>query len=278
MKNFLAVFVAILFILPKVAQADTLDDFKNTLASKNFLVKYKVNAHRSDYSSNPMSNDERSKTCIEVYAGNNFYIEENNLSLRLKIENKLFYLTKREGNGKTYYSSQYHGKTDSDLRKCALYYEVAEEIDFDKYKKLRELLKPNVAPSPEVKFNIAMQATDWFDAISALFSTKKDSTPFYTRTGSGTTEDGLEYFDLRCDENSGGYLNAVRYYFDNGIIKRIAAAVYYKNPQNEEATISSKVIEIEEFNAGSNPKYLKLPEQFKEIRKAEFISYGTRGN
>ena len=43
MKNFLAIFILIFTLaFPNLVSADALDDFKNVIASKHFLIKYTV--------------------------------------------------------------------------------------------------------------------------------------------------------------------------------------------------------------------------------------------
>lgn len=267
MKKFLVSFVAaMLFILPNVAQADTLDDFKNILASKHFFIKY---TYQRDYTA-----DNTPRIGIEAYDGNNFYTEDATkpnedskdkkskkidammqrpAMCHLKIGDKLFMLMKTETKGKVQYNRN---------NKTAQYKEVDEEFDFLKTQKI----KSSIGTHESYIYNTALSP-----AVIALFNEEDDiysGKYLYRRAGSGTTADGLEYFDLKSVNSNENRLNAIRYYFENGVIKKIDVAVYGKNPQTGELSGNKIIIEVEEFNTNPDPKYFKLPDNFKKIEKA----------
>lgn len=80
-----------IFILPQVAQADSLDEFKNILASKHFFIKYTYHREGDAYNqptgAGVFLNDKNNaqimnqqnfnvpRIGIEAYDGNNFYTE-----------------------------------------------------------------------------------------------------------------------------------------------------------------------------------------------------------
>ena len=295
MKNFLTGLVAaMILILPNIALADTLDDFKNVLAGKHFFIKYTLHSN-SDYQNDTKTGkgvlikdkggsqiidksmfQNLTYNAIEAYDGNNFYTEsgaQRNIAMpetkkskmldamsrlpitcNLKIGDRLFSFIKTETQGKPVYNNN---------AKTATYQEVDEEFSFTK---TRELETPmGTVEGYEYKTLLS-------PAIIALLNEEDD--PYsgkilYRRAGSGTTEDGLEYFDLKADKNSDGYLNAIRYCFKDGVIKKIILAIYSKNQQTGEITGSRTIIDVEEFNTNPDPKYFKLPDSFKKIEKSE---------
>ncbi len=287
MKNFLVSFiVAVIFILPNVAQADTLDDFKNILASKHFFIKYTYQRDGDAYNttnntgvlvkdkdSAQIMNAQNFNTphiAIEAYDGNNYYTEDGGKSdsnspktkkaqimdsmtrhptiCHLKIGDKVFMLTEFQNKSKTAY-----------------YQEVDEDFDFLKTQKVTL----PIGTVDSYVYNTALS-----QAVIALFN--KEDDPYsgkylYRRAGSGTTEDGLEYFDFKADMRNSDYLNAIRYTFKDGIIKQITLVMYLKNQQTGEISGTKTIIDVEEFNTNPDPKYFQLPKNFKKIEKAPTI-------
>jgi hypothetical protein len=281
MKNFLVSFIVMaIFVLPNVAQADTLDDFKNILASKHFLIKYSIQLDLEDYNSNKREIGDFYKdkegvhvtsgsfngyskftmNWFEAYDGNNFYVEEsaringelpkqtkdlikntekmNPSSCQLKIGNKFFELSKMDG--KYFSAPEVDAVISYDITKYAIYKEVDDNLNYE-----------------GGRFN---------QAIKALFNTKSDSELnqyIYRRAGNGVDSDGFEYFDLKAETGNANQLNAIRYYFKDGIIKKIAIAGYYKNPETGQSSFGREIILVEEFNNKPDSKYFKLPKNFK---------------
>lgn len=260
-----------ILILPNVAQADTLDDFKNILASKHFFIKYtyKIDSDYNDTKTGKgalvkdkdgaqIINFSNAKhTFIEAYDGNNFYTEINAHVNRcnLKIGDKLFSFTKTENNGKLVYNNNY---------KVAIYREVEEDFSFTR----TTTHESSIGVFKSYEYNTSLSPV-----IIALFNEEDDiysGIYLYRHAGSGTTEDGLEYFDLKADIGFDRYLNAIRYYFDGGVIKKIVFAFYSKSQQTGEITGYKTIIDVEEFNTNPDPKYFKLPDSFKKIEKAQW--------
>ena len=284
MKNFLvSLIVAVIFILPNVAQADTLDDFKSVLASKHFLIKYSfqgdfnIDGYSTKRDKGEFYKDKDGEhvtsnsafmdssniifVFLEAYDGNNFYTERSfkingevpkkskealqmyekmgAAQCQLKIGNKLFDLNKIQGK---YRSSYVQG---ADLPYDFLeQYAIYEEIDE----------------------NAEMGQLQLRTAINALFNQKSNidlEKYIYQRTGNGTDSDGFEYFDLKAETSNANQLNAIRYYFKDGVIKKIAIAGYYKNPETGQSSFGREIITVEEFNNKPDSKYFKLPKNFK---------------
>lgn len=283
MKNFFISFIiAVIFILPNVAQADTLDDFKSVLANKHFLVKYSVQMDFNlDGYSTKRDKGEFYKdrdgvhvnagnfidpsnvifVFLEAYDGNNFYAEQSlkvngevpkmskdviqmyanseTANCQLKIGKKLFDLNKIQGKYFSDYVKDANLSYDF-LEKYALYKEVDDNLNYE-----------------VGRFN---------RAINALFNTKSNPEQdqyIYHRAGNGTDSDGFEYFDLKADTGNTDALKAIRYYFKSGVIKKIAIAGYYKNPETGQSSFGREIITIEEFNNTPNSKYFQLPKNFK---------------
>lgn len=271
MKNFLVSFVlSLTLILPNIAQADSLDDFKNILESKHFSIKFTSQKDGDGYSPKTgkgfLLKDKKNSQIIgsgsnfnaphknfAAYDGNNYYIENDSRMCFLKIDDKAFMLMKTEIKGKVTYSS-FGGN-----KKVATYTKTDEEFNFG--------LKsdPNSAG-----IELGADFTDLTPAIMALLTKESDARPgvyFYKRAGHGTTEDGLEYFDLKADTLTDDLLVAVRYCFKDGVIKQVINASYYKNSETGQTQVNRTIIDVEEFNTNPDQKYFKLPDNFKEIRE-----------
>ena len=298
MKNFLISLIAtVIFILPNFAQADALEDFKNILASKHFFIKYTYQRDGDYYNTAggkgafvknkdnaQIMNAQNFNTphiAIEAYDGNNFYTEDgvqhkgdsskNKMSdmlskiptiCHLKIDDKLFMLTKIEKTGKSLYRNG----------KIAYYQEVDEDFDFLKTQKVTL----PIGTVESYKYQTALSS-----AIIALFNKENDiysGKYLYRRAGSGTTEDGLEYFDFKCEVGNGNVLNAIRYSFKDGVIKQISMAMYSKDPQSGEVSGHKTIIDVEEFNTNPAPNYFQLPKNFKKIEKSPAFEGMMLGN
>ena len=277
MKKFLINLVfAVIFILPNIAQADTLDDFKNILSSKHFFIKY-TSSYGEEVAINESPYDQHyelmmreyhhsSGVYMEMCDGNNFYSEKRwkfkegvdekyirrinkdiSTPCRLKIGTKLFTYSRTEKNNIPNYftriSEVLHNK------KMVNYIDVEEEFDF-----YNPIIRTALSPAVAALLN----------EVEDIYSGKY----LYRRAGNGTTEDGLEYFDLKADTGISNNLNAIRYCFENGVIKQIFIAVYTKNPQTGEIGGFKTIIEVEEFNTNPDPKYFKLPDNFKKMQKS----------
>jgi hypothetical protein len=277
MKSFLvSLIITLMFILPNVVQADTLDDFKNILTGKHFFIKY-TSSYDAEVAVNESAYDQHyelmmreihhsSGVYVEMCEGDNFYSEKRwkfnpnvdkkyirrinrdiSTPCRLKIGNKLFSFSRTENNNIPSYFTQFSSVRRN--KKIVYYVDVDEKFNFNN-PSIRTALSP---------------------AIGALINEVEDIASekyLYRRAGNGTTEDGLEYFDLKAETGLGGNLNALRYCFDNGIIKKIFIAAYYKDPQTGEITGNRTVIDVEEFNTNPEPKYFRLPENFTTIEKS----------
>lgn len=271
MKNFLVSLVlSLTLILPNIAQADSLDDFKNILASKHFFIKYTSQKDGDGYIPKTgkgfLLKDKKNTQIIdgmnnltaphknfEAYDGNNYYIENDSHMCHLKIDDKAFRLMKTEIKGKVTYSS--FGRNN----KIATYTKTDEEFNFG----LKS--EPNSAA-----VQIGANFTDLTPAIMALLTKENDVSPgvyFYKCAGHGTTEDGLEYFDLKADTLTDDLLVAVRYCFKDGVIKQIITASYYKNLETGQTQMQRTTIDVEEFNTNPDQKYFKLPDNFKEVKE-----------
>ena len=264
MKKFLIGFIAALtLIFPNIVQADALDDFKKILESKHFFIKYIIehdsNAKRdkgylykdkkTGYQIAGDNGSNAQNMIFEASDRDNFYLENkimndsvncqlNPAQCQLKIENKLFMFFKTECKGKIDYA------TIGNL-KYAIYEEVDKNFEFP---------------------------TAFTSAINALLNKEQDIDSgkyIYNRAGSGRSEDGLSYFDIKADTGNENLLNAVRYYFDGNTIKKIAIAGYYKNPKTNEVIGQHMIINVEEFGTNPDQNYFKLPDKFKKIKSVK---------
>lgn len=259
--------LALVLMMPKFAQADALDDFKNVLLGKHFLIKYSIQrddnyrdikrdrgvfqkTKQGAQITNPFYNFDGKIETLEAYDGNNYYYEHKlpmsynkttNWRCELKIDDKLFNFFKSERKGKVTYSGSLYGTSAT---KTALYTETESELNFE--------------------------LSGLRDAVNALLTVEPDLTKrVYNRAGSGTSEDGLQYFDMKADTGDANVLSAVRCYFDGDVIKKIAVAHYNTNSETNETKWMRTVIEVEEFSTNPDPKYFKLPDNFKEIKSVE---------
>lgn len=101
--------------------------------------------------------------------------------------------------------------------------------------------------------------------INALFpyKEKNDFELLYHEDGSGFTEDGLRYFDLKAEKSQGEGLDVIRYYFDGDCLVKISHASAFK--YQEKTEVNRVVINITNFSEIPNQSYLTLPKELKVI-------------
>lgn len=237
--------------MPNLVLADALDDFKAVITNKRFLIKYTVQTDSTN------DNDKRN-TGYFMRSDGNAKILDNDFSK--DIANFTF----TEGiNGEDFFieiiSTQKFGK----MNVAVSYYKIGNKlfqisrmIKDGKYKdfakKIAALYEIN---DKKIYGNIHIKN------IVDVLSNEEN----YSRAGSGTNDESLNYFDVKS-KNDSNALKAMRFYFDGDTIKRIAIAEYSKNLNSDEIKGNRSIIEIEEFNSNPDENYFKLPEKFKKTQ------------
>ena len=83
----------------------------------------------------------------------------------------------------------------------------------------------------------------------------------YTKVGEGWLDNGLNYIDYRSD--GAGSFEAIRYYFKDWTLVKIASGMYFLNSNGEIIDGKRNIIHITEFKPVAEENYLKLPEGLK---------------
>ena len=250
MKNLLTIFSLIFTLtLPNLVSADALDDFKNVIASKHFLIKYTVKTDTTD------ANDKRNSGYF-MKSGGNVKIVDNNFSL----DTANF----TEGiNGEDFFIETVYAQKFGKMNDAVSYYKIDEKlfqisrmIKNGKYKDFGK----QIAAVYEIN-NKKIYGSIQLKNIMDLLSDEEN----YIRAGSGTNDEGLNYFDVKS-KNDSDALKAIRFYFKDDKIARIAIAEYSRDSISDEMKGTRSIIEIEEFNSNPDDSYFKLPEKFKKTQ------------
>ena len=93
---------------------------------------------------------------------------------------------------------------------------------------------------------------------------KPAGAPQYEFVGQGNLPDGQSYEDYRCGD--GGTLEAVRFYFADGALSRIASMSYW---QQKDGTLKGRkcIVKVETFSSIPDEKLLTLPKDLKDVTK-----------
>ena len=83
----------------------------------------------------------------------------------------------------------------------------------------------------------------------------------YTKVGEGWLDNGLNYIDYRSDGT--GSFEAIRYYFKDWTLVKIASGMYFLNSNGEIIDGKRNIIHVTEFKPVAEENYLKLPEGLK---------------
>ena len=87
----------------------------------------------------------------------------------------------------------------------------------------------------------------------------------YTKVGEGWLDNGLNYIDYRSDGT--GSFEAIRYYFKDWTLVKIASGMYLLNNNGEIIDGKRNIIHITEFKPVAEESYLNLPEGLKVKEK-----------
>ena len=250
MKNLLTIFSLIFTLtLQNLVSADALDDFKNVIASKHFLIKYTVKTDTT------YANDKRNSGYF-IKSDGDAKIVDNNFSLDT--------MNFTEGiNGEDFFIETVSAQKFGKMNVAVSYYKIDEKLfQFSrmiKDGKYKDFGKQMVAVY-EIN-NKKIYGSIYLKNIMDLLSDEEN----YTRAGSGTNDEGLNYFDVKSknkeDSNS---LKAMRFYLKDDKIAKIAIAEYSRDSISDEMKGTHSIIEVEEFNSNPDDSYFKLPEKFKK--------------
>ena len=173
--------------------------------------------------------------------GNDDATESVYTSCTLIKNSEKFFYTRIKNENKVDYIGHKKGKVRAEKIKKGFKYEVA--ADFGD----REMTRILNALLPDDK--------------------KVDGTVIYTRAGSGTLANGINYFDLKAVNPAENVIfDAIRYYFENGNLVKIEAGKYYKTKTGK-LDGTRTIINIQEFSSEAEPEYLNLPAELKDVTK-----------
>lgn len=265
MKKFLMFFSLIVALaLPNFTQADALEDFKNVIASKHFVIKYTIKTDDT--------NDEKKRNFgylmkvkrnwqiadSDSYYDN--YISANNGKFIEGINGEDFILEKITHIPGNYYSH------------VACYYKIEDKL-FIRNRIFRKG-KYRDAKSPFTSYyEIGNKKIYGNINIKIVMDSLLDEENYFL-VGSGTNDEGLIHFDVKLKTSDGDSLKAIRYYFDNSNIKRITIATYNRDLETGEMKGSRSIIEVEEFNSNPNDSDFKLPDKFRKFESMGKWTYG----
>lgn len=174
-------------------------------------------------------------------------------SCELKRGAEAFYFTRLEENGKVKYIGKVEGKNHQ---------EKDEKGKVSAIKARRNLTNGN-----SVSFG---DSEDVIRVMSAIIpnSGKAENALVYEKVKTGTLANGLEYFDFKVSNLPEGVIfDAIRYYFDNGTLVKIAAGQYFNIDGRLDG--ARTIIKIIDFQPSADSKIFQLPDGLKDVTKRE---------
>lgn len=251
----LGIMVSVACRLP-AAQASELDSYREMLRSNMYTIRYEnltpaprvTNRDRMElFGKSGMAVDEneyfanRPKSGILVGNGKDKYEEVGDASFkmcRLTKGDENFLFTKYEKNGKTEYYGTKKGKVEANSRNF-----LAELVEGQSY-----------------------GDADMSRLLNAMLpdSEKSADMPRYAYVKGGRLANGLHYEDYQSRTQH--EMNVIRYYFDNHVLVKIAAASYYRDA-NGKPNGHKCIIRLTEFSARPDMTLLALPEGLRDVTK-----------
>ena len=278
MKYFKAViFSAVFFVILQcgTASADSFDNLQAALISGKYTLRYenitpparqnslKERAHVFNgkmYTADSYMMHNTVKGVISSN-GTDRYIETSAIqssgliysSCSLKHNDEIFYFTRLEEKGKI----EYIGKVDQKSQKDKS--AVSSKISAVKFRRSVFLGNPN-------NFSDDVAVSKVLNALLPN-SEKSSSALIFRKVKSGVLPHGLEYTDLMAvNPPSGVIFDAIRYYFQDGQIVKIATGQYFGSGENLDGTRT--IIKVTEFKTSAEDKLLQLPKELK-IQKSK---------
>ena len=235
-------------------EANNLDAYREILINKNYTIRYEnitpapriTNRDRIElFGSSGMAvnqNDyllNKIKRGIVISNGNDRYEEvgDGNFDMcRLTKGDENFLFTKyTKDNRITYYGTK-KNKVEANSRNY-----LAEIIEGQSY---------------------GDEDMSWLINAMLPDDLKNDDMPHYYYVSSGKLNNNLNYEDYKSNDDD--TLSAIRYYFeDNRLIK--IAAVSYKKLSNSNVSGHKCIIKIDEFSSIPDKKFLSLPEGLEDV-------------
>lgn len=250
MKNFLAIFSLIFTLtMPNLVSADALDDFKTVIASKHFLIKYTVQTDSTNDTS-------KRNTGYFIKSDGNAKIVDNNFSLDIT--------NFTEGiNGEDFFIETVSVAQVGKMNIAVSYYKIDDKL-FQISRMIQNGKYKDFSRTPAFYYEIGDKKIYGSVYLKHIMDTLIDEKN-YTRAGSGTNEEGLNYFDVKSS-TADDSINAIRFYFDGNTIKKISIAEYNKNSNTGEIKGTRSIIEIEEFHSDPADSNFRLPDKFKKTK------------
>ncbi len=268
MKNFKTViWAAIFFVILQfgTASADSFDNLQAALVSGQYTIRYEnitppaqqatmKNRTRIFNGTMMNANDYLMYTKVSgVISGDgvNQYIETSShpngdflyASCSLQRGNEIFRFTRLEQKGKVQYIGE-KGK------------------------------KGQVTAEPFYKTIVASYSfgdnSDVTKVLNAILpnSEKAEGATIYRKVKSGFLRNGLEYADLRAVNPPAGVIfDAIRYYFQDGKLVKIAAGQYLGSGADLDGR--RIIINVTDFQNSADSKLLQLPKELKDVTKRE---------
>ena len=234
--------------------ADSLDSYRQLLASNNFTLKYEnispaARNKNGDavYMTNRSSMDvtdidymtNKATKCIVVASGDKRYEEvaiNEAAACRLRDADEMFVFSRVAKNGQ----NTYVGKKKGEVTAIAVdHMSIAangESFGGDDATILLNAMMPNNSrPAGGIS---------------------------YSKIGEGNLQNGLSYIDYKA--HYAGRLELIRYYFKGNEMVKIAAGFYTTNSSGDITNGRHCILNIEQFNSEVDRNYLRLPAELKD--------------
>lgn len=228
-------------------EANYLEHYRDILISKNYTIRYE-----NITPSTRITNKDR----MELFGSSGMAVNQNEY-----LKNKIKYGIVI-GNGE----NRYEEVGDGNFNMCRLTI-GSENFLFTKYKKNNRIeyygTKKNKVEAnsrnylAEIVEGQSYGDPDMSWLLNSILSTN-------ICVANGKLSNGLNYEDYKSTNND--YLNAIRYYFEDDKLIKIAA-VSYKKAINDKVIGNKCIIKINEFSSIPDKKFLSLPEEIEDVTK-----------
>lgn len=255
MKHFL-IATALIFFTAANVEAAKIDAYRDILMNNRYTIRYE-NITPAPRVTN------RDK--VELYGKSGLAVESND------------YLADRPKDGVITAdgNDRYEEVGNGDLYMCRLS-KSGEDFFYTKYKKRDNWeyfgdRKNRVVANEKNYLAEILEGKSYGDAdmthlLNAILPDEVKSTAQYNYRfiAEGKVADGIFYEDYRAD--NGGVTEVIRYYFDDAMLVKIAAASYYRKVDGK---IDGRkcIIKIREFSETPTNSLLKLPDALKDVTK-----------
>lgn len=256
-----------------MADANQLDNFRRLIESERYTIRYEVYDSSTQKGIEKMTRD---------MSGAGYYSSIEKISEGTS--NLPKYLVVRDMDA--WYSEDtkpWQGYSEYIITYCHLG-EGAEILDFqrscfrggkEKYSSIYSERDKNIVPRQAGAYdgNLPFGDPHFKYAITALFPEwTKNIFDGYHEVGSGTTEEGLTYYDLEpvqmYEDDEGeeqDWVSAIRYYFQGDKLVKISSATTFQTA-GEKPEIERIIIYVQDISPLPDQKYLQLPEELKVVR------------